>query len=1821
MWFFRIYIALLLVGVFTNCGPQRTAIRKTNFIDEIDIYQNLTFEFNEPIVAEAQMGKWDSASYLQFSPAIPGRFQWVSPQTLLFSPAYGFAPSTGYSAKLNPAAFEKLIRPRGNNFQFKEQSIAFHTPYLQPIVAYPFWYNDNQNPRLAVKLKFNYPIEPTALQKRVTLQLDNQTFNAQILTQTPDSIIELLFLDASPKGDKNLTFTLEIDKGLQCKGSVYRTSQKSTFSLSLAPINQVVIYETALTTSKEGQTLLQVFASQSLVPDSSHIRLLQKSQQDYWYYYAGYDSSFVPLKIQSVSCGANISAVLPENQRFELLVAPGARGTWGKVTELFATPLTTMPPAPYIAFADAQGKALSSKGNRNIGIKIRNVEKFTVKIAKVYENNLLSFLQRGAQWGYYWNEALHQSHEYLHYDVNGLGDVIFEKTYQLSDLPKLAQTEERLLQLDALEKNKNYKGVYVVEVIAQEQYWIRASKEIILSDIGLIAHQGARHIWVAAQALLSAAPLSGVKINLISTNNQVIGSAITQSNGSAQLTLPDTALSTFRPALITATWGDELSYLHFQTNRVETSRFPVEGKTLLHPEYDAYLYGDRTIYRPGEKVNVNIICRSHQRQTPAALPLELKIFAPQSKLLHWLKFQLNDQGAHCVTFELPPSATTGQYNFELQTPGGKVLQTYSVLVEEFIPDNIRLTLSLPSAPLFLEKPLDAKLQAHYFWGAPAAEARVESELLFEPHPIISSVFPEYNFALAQPLPTSAFSDELFTDSEGNAALSWKLPQQLKNQGLVEGKLLATVFEESGNYVSTRQTFLLPTQSYFLGIKKSEYYFSTGKSIDWPIAAVNERGEPYTASAWAEIKILYHEWENVLENVDGSLRYISKARTKTLQEKQIAINGGRGTFAFSPILSGEYEIRLSLPGASNYIQHKFYAYGQTTLTGSSFSVPKEGLIEITPHQTSYKVGQIARVLFKTPFDGKLRIALATQDVLETFTLETQNHTAELRFPITAELLPNFYVLATLVRPLSAPAHPLTVANGIISVKVEDPKLRLPVKIVAASQFRSQQKINIQVHTEPGAEVTLACVDEGILQLQNTPSPSAYSHFYGKRALAVTPYHGYGLLLPELGPSKRALASTGGGAMNGASHARRQNPFGKPQKEVAAFWLPPQKANSAGVATFAINLPLFAGRLRCTAIGYHKQKMGEALHYLTVVDPLVLQLNAPEFLTPGDTLSLPVLCQNTENTASSYTLQLTASAGINVVGSDAVALQLPPRSEKVCIFRLAAQALGAGRVVVTASGKNNQARVVSSISIRPPYPLTYESGNGYLKSGQKQNLALGTGWLLPEFELVLSPSPLIESYPLVASLLRYPHGCLEQTVAAAFPQIYFTQGAGSSLIEANTAHKNVQSAIAKIFSLQRSDGAFQFWPGGEAATPWVNAFVAHFLGEAQRAGYQTPQLGFERLLKYLETYAAQMPEAEEPRPANGAQKTTRKLSRASVYALWVLVANGKKPLAILNRYKEKSGALYPESRLALASAFAMLSDKKTYQSLLPSSFTWLSAASREHGQDFYSPLREKCFAYYVLLAADPTNNQYLQAVRQLAKSWRRPNQLNTQEAVFGFLAIGKLQQSGSLNGKCKAQVLAGNQIYTYSGKEIRLTGAQLAGPVQIITSGEGGVYYYWQKSGVPLQEPLSAKTLAGGLQIERQFYNKEGQLITSASFTQNELVVVKLRIAGALGQAVENMVATDLLPAGFRLENPRLRLSGSLSWVRKNQYIEHQDYRSDRVHFYFRLPPEGIEVYYAMRAIRTGTFTQGASSVEAMYDPSMYAQTPLKKLKVINTHRGA
>ena len=46
--------------------------------EEIDPYQNITFAFDEPVAPATQEGRWDTTRYVQFEPAIRGKFKWAN---------------------------------------------------------------------------------------------------------------------------------------------------------------------------------------------------------------------------------------------------------------------------------------------------------------------------------------------------------------------------------------------------------------------------------------------------------------------------------------------------------------------------------------------------------------------------------------------------------------------------------------------------------------------------------------------------------------------------------------------------------------------------------------------------------------------------------------------------------------------------------------------------------------------------------------------------------------------------------------------------------------------------------------------------------------------------------------------------------------------------------------------------------------------------------------------------------------------------------------------------------------------------------------------------------------------------------------------------------------------------------------------------------------------------------------------------------------------------------------------------------------------------------------------------------------------------------------------------------------------------------------------------------------------------------------------------------------------------------------------------------------------------------------------------------------
>jgi uncharacterized protein YfaS (alpha-2-macroglobulin family) len=76
--------------------------------------------------------------------------------------------------------------------------------------------------------------------------------------------------------------------------------------------------------------------------------------------------------------------------------------------------------------------------------------------------------------------------------------------------------------------NQRFKGIYVVQVRSEEDYWMSDAKIVAISDLGIIARQSETELLVLVNSIKSANPVEGVKVDLISSNNQTLVSGTTR---------------------------------------------------------------------------------------------------------------------------------------------------------------------------------------------------------------------------------------------------------------------------------------------------------------------------------------------------------------------------------------------------------------------------------------------------------------------------------------------------------------------------------------------------------------------------------------------------------------------------------------------------------------------------------------------------------------------------------------------------------------------------------------------------------------------------------------------------------------------------------------------------------------------------------------------------------------------------------------------------------------------------------------------------------------------------------------------------------------------------------------------------------------------------------------------------------------------------------------------------------------------------------------------------------------------------------------------
>src|SRR5574338_1575065 len=106
------------------------------------------------------------------------------------------------------------------------------------------------------------------------------------------------------------------------------------------------------------------------------------------------------------------------------------------------------------------------------------------------------------------------------------GDIIYTKEIDTRSLPKSGSG--RLLNISQFEDRlPEVKGIYHVMIRSTNDYWIRDSRFISFSDIGLVAKQGEDKLFVFANSLKTANAIECVTVNVYGGNNQLVGTGAT----------------------------------------------------------------------------------------------------------------------------------------------------------------------------------------------------------------------------------------------------------------------------------------------------------------------------------------------------------------------------------------------------------------------------------------------------------------------------------------------------------------------------------------------------------------------------------------------------------------------------------------------------------------------------------------------------------------------------------------------------------------------------------------------------------------------------------------------------------------------------------------------------------------------------------------------------------------------------------------------------------------------------------------------------------------------------------------------------------------------------------------------------------------------------------------------------------------------------------------------------------------------------------------------------------------------------------------------
>ncbi len=1209
-------------------------------------------------------------------------------------------------------------------------------------------------------------------------------------------------------------------------------------------------------------------------------------------------------------------------------------------------------------------------------------------------------------------------------------------------------------------------------------------------------------------------------------------------------------------------------------------------------------------------------------------------------------------GSYSATLHLVRSANTKRNPNRNANNRDRQIGNLAFDIEEFQADTMSITSEvhdLPSKGWAVSQTLINKVTLSNLFGVPAQGRRVTSDLSLRPIQFLFDEFKDVQFYAPKSADQStdglqrvdeSLKDQI-TNADGQASVEVDLSRFTK--GTYSLGLQTKGFEASGGRsVGTNTSLLYSPASYLVGFKAHDKldFINVNSQRNLELVAIDNSLTPIALHELTKRLSKVQNVSTLVKQYNGRYQYESIQKQEVIKEGAYALPAKFEKLAVDTSTAGTFVIDILNASGEVIISTQYTVIGASNDSGQ---LDKNAELKVTLNKSDYQEGDTIELSIQAPYSGSGLISIESDKLhsFKWFSSPTKSSVQSISIPKGIE--GNAYINVAFVRDLASKeifTSPLSYA--VVPFSIDRTKRTLDLALSVEDIVQPGKPMAISLNLSEDAKVAVFAVDVGILQVANYSTPNPLAHFFKKRALNVRTMQILDLILPDFALTQ--MLSAAGGDMEadmmrsemmkvtGSLKRRSANPFERKVQDPAVFWSG-VVSGKKGDNTYTFDVPNdFVGALRVMAVAVGEQTMGRTQENTLVRGPFVLTANVLNQAAPGDefdvTLSVANVIKDSPNSAV-VNISVSTSEHISLVGDKQAQMRLSENQEDAVRFAVKANNILGGASIsfdvnmTDAAGKTWQSSRTATLSIRPAMPFEVKITTGVASNGK---VSLNTPFALFAAEstqmISASASPLVITEGLSAYLDEFPHSCTEQIVSQVFPLIGLSNipkyGPDNEKV---TAHFN--KVIGKLRQRQSYAGGFSYWPSGQENDIDVSVYVMHFLIEARALGYAVPQDMLQSGVRFLNDTASAYFRANSQ---NKSSTTSLRSLRLRAKVVYLLTRSGVVTSNLLidlvsTLDKQHKGTWRKDIVSAyIAASYGLMQQTEEAKQLIVDYDLSEQALIVDQAFAGLAP-RITLDAQYLFLVAKHFPQQLAeisgQAVLNITQAIYK-GEYNTISAAYSMLALGAYHSAINSTAvkddatkksleKIDKQIMFlalalqkqtplevsyspfASALYPTGTDHVEATLSSSALP------SAGGLYYVNMQAGY--QTVLPTEALSNGIEIQKVFINKDGEIATA--ITQGDELKVRLRVRASEQKNMANIAIIDLLPGGFEVIRESVERNAGL-W--QSDYI---DIREDRIIFYGNITNRMTEISYTVKVTAAGTFTVPPSFAEAMYDRSIRA----------------